>query len=253
MELGIGEGRINFRLRDAIFSRQRYWGEPFPVYYKDGMPYTLDEEELTASPAGGGRIPAHRNRRTSPCHGQKTGKPKRDILSKPTPCPVLQDPAAITSAIWIPRNEAAYFSREAVEYWQDVDLYIGGDEHATGHLIYSRFWNKFLFDIGLTVKDEPYKKLINQGKIQGRSSIVYRIKGTNTFVSLNLKDRYETNPMHVDISFVDNDILDIEAFRKWRPDLADAEFILEDGQVHLRQAQSKRCRNRCTMWSTPMN
>jgi leucyl-tRNA synthetase len=129
-----------------------------------------------------------------------------------------------------PQNDHEYFSREAAEYWQNVDLYIGGDEHATGHLIYSRFWNKFLFDIGLTVNEEPYKKLINQGKIQGRSSFVYRITGTNKFVSLNLKEGFDTTPMHVDISFVHNDILDTDAFRKWRPDLADAEFILEDGK-----------------------
>jgi leucyl-tRNA synthetase len=129
-----------------------------------------------------------------------------------------------------PRNDKEYFSKEAVEYWQDIDLYVGGDEHATGHLIYSRFWNKFLFDIGMSVKDEPYQKLINQGKIQGRSSFAYRVKGTNTFVSYNLKESYETTPLHVDISMVEDDVLDTEAFSKWRPDLENSEFILEEGK-----------------------
>ena len=138
-----------------------------------------------------------------------------------------------------PRNNHEYFSPEAVNYWQDVDLYIGGDEHATGHLIYSRFWNKFLFDTGLSVREEPYKRLINQGKIQGRSSLAYRIKGTNTFVSAGLKDQHETSEMHVDVSMVDNDILDTEAFRNWRPDLAASEFILEDGRYHCGYAVEK--------------
>jgi leucyl-tRNA synthetase len=138
-----------------------------------------------------------------------------------------------------PRNDKEYFSKEAVEYWQDIDLYVGGDEHATGHLIYSRFWNKFLFDMGMSVKDEPYRKLINQGKIQGRSSFAYRIIGTNKFVSHNLKEGYETSPLHVDISMVEDDVLDIEAFRKWRPDLEDSEFILEDGKYICGSAVEK--------------
>jgi leucyl-tRNA synthetase len=238
VELGIGEGRINFRLRDAIFSRQRYWGEPFPVYYKNGMPYTLREDELPLLlpevdaylPTESGEPPLARAKNWVTCEGYPL---------ETNTMPGFAGSSGYYLRYMDPRNEAAYFSREAVEYWQDVDLYIGGDEHATGHLLYARFWNKFLFDIGLTVKDEPFKKLINQGKIQGKSSIIFRVKGTNQFVSLGLKDGYDTTPMHVDISFVDNDILDMEAFRNWRPDLSNAEFITENGRFVCASAVEK--------------
>jgi len=228
-EMGIGKGTINFRLRDAIFSRQRYWGEPFPVYFKDGIAYTLNEGELPLMlPEVDAYLPT------------ETGEPplaraKNWTTSEGYPLETNTMPGfAGSSGYYLrymdPHNNKEYFSKEAVGYWQDVDLYIGGDEHATGHLIYSRFWNKFLFDLGLSVKEEPYKKLINQGKIQGRSSLAYRIKGTNTFVSAGLKTNYDTTEMHVDVSMVDNDILDTEAFCKWRPDLSASEFILEDGK-----------------------
>jgi leucyl-tRNA synthetase len=228
-EMGIGTGKVNFRLRDAIFSRQRYWGEPFPVYYKDGIPMMLDESELPLLlptvdaylPTETGEPPLARARNWT----TKEGHPLETNTM-----PGFAGSSGYYLRYMDPRNDSEYFSREAAEYWQNVDLYIGGDEHATGHLIYSRFWNKFLFDIGLTVNEEPFRKLINQGKIQGRSSFAYRIQGTNTFVSFNLKDQYETAAMHVEINMVDNDVLNIDAFRNWRPDLSDAEFILEDGK-----------------------
>ncbi|MCX6278643.1 MAG: leucine--tRNA ligase [Bacteroidetes bacterium] len=237
-ELGIGKGTVNFRLRDAIFSRQRYWGEPFPVYFKNGIAKTLNESELPLLlPEVDAYLPT------------KTGEPplaraKNWTTKEGNPLETNTMPGFAGSSGYYfrymdPRNENEYFSKEAVAYWQDVDLYIGGDEHATGHLIYSRFWNKFLFDIGLSVKDEPYKKLINQGKIQGRSSLAYRIKGTNTFVSLGLKDRHEVTEMHVDVGMVDADILDTKAFSAWRPDLAGAEFILEEGKYHCGYAVEK--------------
>ncbi|MDD4602370.1 MAG: leucine--tRNA ligase [Bacteroidales bacterium] len=238
VELGLGKGTVNFRLRDAIFSRQRYWGEPFPVYFKDEMAYTLDESELPLRlPEVDAYLPT------------ETGEPplaraKNWITREGYPLETNTMPGfAGSSGYYLrymdPRNDQAYFSPEAVNYWQDVDLYIGGDEHATGHLIYSRFWNKFLFDMGLSVKEEPYKKLINQGKIQGRSSLAYRIKGTNTFVSFGLKDQYETIEMHVDVNLVENDLLDIDAFRQWHPDLANVDFILEEGKYHCGYAVEK--------------
>jgi leucyl-tRNA synthetase len=228
-EMGIGTGKVNFRLRDAIFSRQRYWGEPFPVYYRDGMPVMLDESELPLLlPPVDAYLPTETGE--PPLARAKNWKTKEGYPLETNTMPGFAGSSGYYLRYMDPQNDHEYFSREAAEYWQNVDLYIGGDEHATGHLIYSRFWNKFLFDIGLTVNEEPYKKLINQGKIQGRSSFVYRITGTNKFVSLNLKEGFDTTPMHVDISFVHNDILDTDAFRKWRPDLADAEFILEDGK-----------------------
>jgi len=228
---GIGTGKINFRLRDAIFSRQRYWGEPFPVYYKDGMPYTLPEDQLPLQlPDVDAYLPT------------ESGEPplaraKNWVTSDGYPLETNTMPGfAGSSGYYLrymdPRNDQEYFSKEAVNYWQNVDLYIGGAEHATGHLLYSRFWNKFLFDLGYSVVEEPFKKLINQGMIQGRSSFVYRIVGTNTFVSYNLRNQYEVQPLHVDVNIVENDILNTEKFREWRPDFASAEFILEDGKYH---------------------
>lgn len=224
-----GYGKINFRLRDAIFSRQRYWGEPFPVYYKDGSPYMMDESKLPLQlpeidkylPTETGEPPLARatNWKTEEGH--------------PIECNTMPGFAG-SSGYYLRYMDAAndkeYFSKEAIDYWQNVDLYIGGAEHATGHLIYARFWNKFLKDIGLGCQEEPFKKLINQGMIQGRSNFVYRIKGTKQFVSFNLKDKYDTSAINVDINIVKNDLLDIEAFKKWQPDYADATFILEDGK-----------------------
>lgn len=228
-ELGIGFGKVNFRLRDAIFSRQRYWGEPFPVYYKDGMPYTLSENELPLElPEVDAYLPT------------ETGEPplaraKNWVSAEGYPLETNTMPGfAGSSGYYLrymdPTNKNEYFSAEANQYWKNVDLYMGGAEHATGHLIYSRFWNKFLFDIGLAVEDEPFKKLINQGMIQGRSNFVYRIAGTNKFVSYNLRKDFEVQPIHVDVNIVHNDILDIEAFIQWQPQFSDSEFILEDGR-----------------------
>ena len=230
-KLGIGTGKINFRLRDAIFSRQRYWGEPFPVFYKDGMPYTLPEDQLPLHlPDVNAYLPT------------ESGEPplaraKNWVTSDGYPLETNTMPGfAGSSGYYLrymdPRNDKEYFSKKAVNYWQSVDLYIGGAEHATGHLLYSRFWNKFLFDLGYSVVEEPFKKLINQGMIQGRSSFVYRVKGTNTFVSYNLRKEYDVQQLHVDVNIVDNDILDTDKFREWRPDFAEAEFILEDGKYH---------------------
>lgn len=225
-EMGIGYGTVNYRLRDAIFSRQRYWGEPFPVYYKNGMPYMIPEEELPIL------LPEIDQYKPT-----ETGEPPlaraKDWTYKGYPMEASTMPGfAGSSGYYLrymdPHNGNEYFSKEANEYWQNVDLYVGGAEHATGHLIYSRFWNKFLFDLGLACKDEPFEKLINQGMIQGRSNFVYRIVGTNKFVSLGLKGQYETTPIHVDINLVKNDILDTELFKQWMPDFSNAEFILED-------------------------
>lgn len=224
----IGHRKINYRLRDAIFSRQRYWGEPFPVYYKDGIATPLPEEELPLQlpkvdsflPTGSGEPPLAR---------------AKDWTYKGYPLETSTMPGfAGSSAYYLrymdPHNDEALVSHEADEYWRNVDLYIGGTEHATGHLIYSRFWNKFLYDLGYVVENEPFKKLVNQGMIQGRSNFVYRIKNTNTFVSYGLKEKYDTTEIHVDVNIVNNDRLDIEAFRRWMPDFANAEFILENGE-----------------------
>ncbi|HNW89974.1 MAG TPA: leucine--tRNA ligase [Bacteroidales bacterium] len=228
-ETGIGYGKINFRLRDAIFSRQRYWGEPFPVYYKNGIPYMLDESELPLElPPVDAYLPTESGE--PPLARAKNWKTKDGYPLEINTMPGFAGSSAYYLRYMDPHNDKEYFSKEANAYWENVDLYIGGAEHATGHLIYSRFWNKFLFDLGLVCKDEPYKKLINQGMIQGRSSYVYRIKGTSKFVSYNLKGTYEFDPMLVDINMVENDVLDINAFRAWRNDLADAEFILENGK-----------------------
>ncbi len=228
-EMGIGYGTVNYRLRDAIFSRQRYWGEPFPIYYKDGMPYPLDENELPL------KLP-----RVDKYLPTETGDPplaraKNWVTSEGYPLEINTMPGfAGSSGYYLrymdPHNNDAYFSKEANEYWRSVDLYLGGDEHAAGHLIYARFWNKFLFDLGLVCEDEPFLKLINQGKIQGRSSLVYRVQGTDRFVSYNLRKKYKTQALHVDIGLVDNDVLDVEGFKNWMPEFKNAEFILEEGK-----------------------
>jgi leucyl-tRNA synthetase len=228
-EMGIGTGKVNYRLRDAIFSRQRYWGEPFPVYYKDGIPVMLDDKDLPLLlPPVDAYLPTETGE--PPLARAKNWKTREGYPLETNTMPGFAGSSGYYLRYMDPRNDQEYFSKKAVEYWQNVDLYIGGDEHATGHLIYARFWNKFLYDIGMTVTDEPFKKLINQGKIQGRSNLVYRIQGTNTFVSFGLKDQYDTVPMHVDIALVDKDVLDTAAFTQWRPDLAGAEFILEEGK-----------------------
>ena len=228
-EKGIGKVKTNYRLRDAIFSRQRYWGEPFPVYYKDGVPHTLPLSELPLQlPEVDKYLPTESG---EPPLGRATGW----TTAEGYPLELNTMPGfAGSSAYYLrymdPHNNDALVSTEADNYWRNVDLYVGGTEHATGHLIYSRFWNKFLYDLGIVCEPEPFKKLINQGMIQGRSNFVYRIKDTNTFVSSGLKDNYDVTPIHVDVNIVSNDILDTEAFKKWRPDYADAEFILEDGK-----------------------
>lgn len=227
--MGIGRGTVNYRLRDAIFSRQRYWGEPFPVYYKDDIPQMLPENELPLElPEVDAYLPTETGE--PPLARAKNWKTPEGYPLETNTMPGFAGSSGYYLRYMDPRNDEEYFSKEANEYWQNVDLYIGGAEHATGHLIYARFWNKFLYDLGMICKDEPFQKLINQGMIQGRSSFVYRIKGSNRFVSLGKKDDYEVIPMNVDISLVEDDVLDLEAFRRWRPDLADAEFVLEDGK-----------------------
>jgi leucyl-tRNA synthetase len=223
----IGDVTVNYRLRDAIFSRQRYWGEPFPVYYMDDMPYMLDESKLPLElPDIDKYLPTEQGE--PPLGRAKNWKTEDGYPLELNTMPGFAGSSAYYLRYMDPKNNQALVSKEANAYWQDVDLYIGGTEHATGHLIYSRFWNKFLFDLGYVVKDEPFKKLINQGMIQGRSNFVYRIKGTKQFVSLNLKKDYDVTPIHVDVNIVHNDILDLEAFKKWNPEYQDAEFILEN-------------------------
>jgi len=226
---GIGKRTINYRLRDAIFSRQRYWGEPFPVYYKDEIPYMLDEKELPLQlPEVDSYLPTETGE--PPLARAKNWCTKEGYSLETNTMPGFAGSSAYYLRYMDPKNDNEIFSKQAVEYWKNVDLYIGGAEHATGHLIYARFWNKFLYDIGLSVMDEPFQKLINQGMIQGRSNFAYRIKGSNTFVSYGLKDGYDTQTLHVDINIVNSDILDIEKFREWMPDYKNAEFILEDGK-----------------------
>jgi len=228
-KMEVGYGRVNFRLRDAIFSRQRYWGEPFPVYYKDGMPYVLDESELPLElPEVDKYLPTESGE--PPLARAKDWKTKDGYPLETNTMPGFAGSSGYYYRYMDPWNDKRYFSKEANDYWQDIDLYIGGDEHGTGHLIYARFWSMFLYDIGLACKAEPFKKLINQGKIQGRSSFVYRVKGTLKFASYNLRKNYETTPLHVDISIVQDDILDVEAFKEWQSEFKDAEFILEDGK-----------------------
>ncbi|MFP4524819.1 MAG: leucine--tRNA ligase [Bacteroidales bacterium] len=226
---GLGLKKVNYRLRDAIFSRQRYWGEPFPIYYVDDMPYPLDKSKLPLElpevdafkPTEDGKPPLAR---------AKNWTTEEGYPLELSTMPGFAGSSAYYLRFMDPHNEEALVSKEANQYWRSVDFYIGGIEHATGHLIYSRFWNKFLYDIGWVIDSEPFKKLVNQGMIQGRSNFVYRIKGTNKFVSYNLKDQYDVQPLHVDVNIVDNDVLDIEAFRKWNPEFKDAEFILEEGK-----------------------
>ena len=243
-EKGLGRVKVNYRLRDAIFSRQRYWGEPFPVYYKEGMPYMVPENclpielpevakflptESGEPPLGHATVWAWDTVNNRVVENAKID----DVTIFPLELNTMPGFAG-SSAYYLrymdPRNHEALVDEKVGAYWQNVDLYVGGSEHATGHLIYSRFWNKFLFDLGHSAKDEPFQKLVNQGMIQGRSNFVYRIKDTNTFVSLNLKKDYDVTPIHVDVNIVANDVLDIEAFKAWRPEYNNAEFILEDGK-----------------------
>ncbi len=226
---GIGKKRINYRLRDAIFSRQRYWGEPFPIYYRDDVAYPLTEDKLPLvlpdvkdfGPTEQGEPPLARVKHWTTPEGYPY---------ELNTMPGFAGSSAYYLRYMDPRNDQALVGRKENEYWRNVDLYVGGIEHATGHLIYSRYWNKFLYDLGYVCESEPFKKLVNQGMIQGRSNFVYRIVGTNKFVSLGLKEQYETQEIHVDVNIVKNDILDLDAFRKWSPDYADAEFVLEDGK-----------------------
>ena len=225
----LGRVKVNFRLRDAIFSRQRYWGEPFPVYYKDDMPYMLDESKLPLElPEIDKFLPTEKGE--PPLGRAKNWHTEDNFPLELCTMPGFAGSSAYYLRYMDPKNDKALVSPEANQYWRNVDLYIGGTEHATGHLIYSRFWNKFLYDLGIVCEDEPFKKLINQGMIQGRSNFVYRIKDTNTFVSLNLRNQYETTPIHVDVNIVSNDILDTEKFKAWNPEYKTAEFILEDGK-----------------------
>jgi len=243
-EQGLGRVKVNYRLRDAIFSRQRYWGEPFPVYYKNGMPQMIPEECLPLQlpdvdkflPTETGEPPLG-NAKKWAWDTTTNSVVDNSLIDHQTVFPLELNTMpgfAGSSAYYLrymdPENDQALVSDKADAYWQNVDLYVGGSEHATGHLIYSRFWNKFLFDLGVSCKEEPFQKLVNQGMIQGRSNFVYRIKDTNTFVSLNLKDKYDVTPLHVDVNIVSGDVLDIEAFKAWRPEYETAEFILEDGK-----------------------
>ena len=226
--LGIGRRKINYRLRDAIFSRQRYWGEPFPIYYKDGIATPIPEDELPLQlPEVDKFLPTEDGE--PPLARAENWTYKGYPLEKST-MPGFAGSSAYYLRYMDPKNSNALVGEKEDAYWKNVDLYIGGTEHATGHLIYSRFWNKFLYDLGYVVEKEPFKKLINQGMIQGRSNFVYRIKNTNTFVSLGLKDQYDTTEIHVDVNIVTNDKLDIAAFKAWMPDYANAEFILENGE-----------------------
>ena len=238
---------MNFRLRDAIFSRQRYWGEPFPVYYKEGMPYMIPEDKLPLElpeiseykPTENGEPPLG-HAKTWAWDENKAQVVDKSLIDNVSVFPLELNTMpgfAGSSAYYLrymdPQNDKALVSEKADSYWQNVDLYVGGTEHATGHLIYSRFWNKFLFDIGTSCKEEPFSKLVNQGMIQGRSNFVYRINNDDhsaapTFVSLGLKNQYDVTPIHVDVNIVHGDVLDIDAFKAWRPEYNNAEFILEN-------------------------
>lgn len=228
-EKGIGSRKINYKIRDSIFSRQRYWGEPIPVYYKNGIPCTMDEQDLPLV------LPEIDEYKPTESGEAPLGRAKEWNTPDGYPYELNTMPGWAGSSWYYlrymdPENQEKFVNKEAAAYWGQVDLYIGGSEHATGHLLYSRFWNKFLFDLGYVSNEEPFKKLINQGMIQGRSNFVYRINGTNKFVSHGLRKNYQTTALHVDISIVENDILDTEAFKKWRPEFADAEFELENGK-----------------------
>lgn len=231
-EKGIGKGKIQYRMRDAIFTRQRYWGEPLPVYFKDGLPYLMDEKDLPlVLPEVDKYLPTEDG---EPPLGRAKGWIYKTADGE-FPLEMSTMPGWAGSSWYFfrymdPKNDSALVDPEKEKYWGSVDLYIGGAEHATGHLLYSRFWTKFLHDIGVVGIEEPFQKMINQGMIQGRSNFVYRQKGTNTFVSHGLKDQYDTSAMHVDVNIVNNDQLNLEKFKAWRPDLAEAEFVLEDGK-----------------------
>ena len=226
---GLGRCKVNFRLRDAIFSRQRYWGEPFPVYYKNGLPYAISEDKLPLElPEVDAYLPTEKGE--PPLGRAKNWQTAEGYPYELSTMPGFAGSSAYYLRYMDPKNDKGLVSKEANEYWENVDLYIGGTEHATGHLVYSRFWNKFLFDLGYVCKNEPFKKLINQGMIQGRSNFVYRVKGTNQFVSYNLRKDYDVTEIHVDVNIVENDVLDTDKFRAWRPEFADAEFILENGK-----------------------
>jgi leucyl-tRNA synthetase len=231
-ELGVGKGRVQYRMRDAVFSRQRYWGEPVPVYFKDGIPQLLTDEEL---PLELPKIDAYLPTETGepPLGRAVDWKHENQYEYELSTMPGWAGSSWYWYRYMDPQNNTEFASKDKIEYWRNVDLYIGGSEHATGHLLYSRFWNKFMFDLDLVVEEEPFKKLINQGMIQGRSNFVYRINGTNKYVSFGLKDQFETTQLHVDVNIVENDILDLEAFKTWRPENADAEFVLEDGKYHV--------------------
>lgn len=234
----IGKGKINYRLRDAIFSRQRYWGEPFPIYYKDGLPYPIDENKLPLRlPEVDKYLPTENGE--PPLGRANNWNTEEGYHYELNTMPGFAGSSAYYLRYMDPHNDKALVSKEANEYWRNVDLYMGGAEHATGHLIYSRFWNMFLFDIGEICEEEPFRKLVNQGMIQGRSNFVYRIKGTNTFVSYGLKNDYETTEIHVDVNIVNNDILDTKAFKNWLPEYKDAEFVLEDGRYKCGWAVEK--------------
>ena len=225
---GIGHRKVNYRLRDAIFSRQRYWGEPFPMYFKDGIATPMSLEDLPLQlPEVDKYLPTESG---EPPLGRAADWTFNGYPIELSTMPGFAGSSAYYLRYMDPHNSEALVGKEADEYWRNVDLYIGGTEHATGHLIYSRFWNKFLYDLGYVCEKEPFKKLINQGMIQGRSNFVYRIINTNTFVSVGLKDQYETTEIHVDVNIVRNDRLDMEAFKAWMPEFATAEFILEDGE-----------------------
>ena len=234
----LGTAKVNYRLRDAIFSRQRYWGEPFPIYFENGIAKAVDESELPiVLPEVDKFLPTESGE-------PPLGRAKDWTNSEGHPLELSTMPGFAGSSAYFlrfmdPKNDSELVSSEAVNYWENVDLYVGGAEHATGHLIYSRFWNMFLFDIGVAAKEEPFKKMINQGMIQGRSSFVYRIKGTNKFVSAGLKDDYDTQQLHVYVGLVKDDVLDTEGFKSWRPDFKDAEFILEDGKYICSNAVEK--------------
>lgn len=233
-ELNLGKARVNFRLRDAVFGRQRYWGEPVPIYFNNGIPYLLPESELPLLlPEIDKYLPTETGE--PPLGRAKDWKYKGKYVYELSTMPGWAGSSWYWYRYMDAHNDQAFASKDAISYWKDVDLYIGGSEHATGHLLYSRFWNKFLKDLGYVQEEEPFKKLINQGMIQGRSNFVYRLldeegRGTNTFVSYGLKDQYKTIPLHVDVNIVSNDILDLDKFKKFRPDFENAEFILEDGK-----------------------
>ncbi|RUA31737.1 MAG: leucine--tRNA ligase, partial [Bacteroidetes bacterium] len=226
---GIGYAKINYRMRDAIFSRQRYWGEPVPVYFKNGIPYLLEEDQLPLElPEVDKYLPTEDGE--PPLARAKNWKTEDGYELEKSTMPGWAGSSWYMFRYMDAHNKDAFIDEEKQQYWQNVDLYIGGSEHATGHLLYSRFWTKFLYDLGYISVDEPFQKMINQGMIQGRSNFVYRVEGENKFVSFGLKDQYKTQSLHVDVNIVHNDVLDIEAFKKWRPEHADAEFILEDGK-----------------------